>query len=267
MSPNQIVLNDFVTKHPFAAAQSLEKLEPEDMADFIQTLPIEKSAKLLALMNTKKAAECFVILPPQNIKALIEHMEPTVIASLLRLTDKSLHKTLLAKISANKLATIRRIMKFVPNTVGAIMQPALTANKELTVKDAVELIKHNNENAEFDLYIVDIKGVFLGVVEINKLLLSDQTNTLEELMIASITKFSPDVPVKSIIDHPSWIDHRYIPVVDESEKLLGSLHYKTIKEMSHKSSNTSTNEIMETGGALGELYLIGLTGLIHSVGK
>ncbi|MGB5359858.1 MAG: hypothetical protein WBN27_07940, partial [Eudoraea sp.] len=88
MSPDQVVLEDFINKYPFSAAQALERLKDEDVAAFIQELPIEKSLKLLGLMNIDKAAKCFMLLPPKLTIKLMENSNLSFGESLCRQLDE-----------------------------------------------------------------------------------------------------------------------------------------------------------------------------------
>lgn len=267
MNPNQLILDNFIDKHPFSAAQALERLREEDVAAFIEELPFEKSLKLLELMNTDRAAKCLVLLSPKLTRTLIEESNISFAESICRQLDKPFLENLLPHISPQKVAAIKQKLKQIPNTVGVLMVPALVVNKEMTVHDAVEIVKRNKENLESDLFIVDLHGSFEGAVKLKELLLADRTMTLEELMIAEVPRFLPETPIKNVMDHTAWYEYRYVPVIDRSNKLLGTLPHRMIKEVTYKASRESTKEILETGSALGELYLLGLTGLLQSFGK
>lgn len=267
MNVNQTIVSDFIHKRPFAAAQTLERLSSEEVAVFLQTVSSEKSLKLLSLMNAKKAAACFLLLPSQKTTEILENGEPQFIASLLNLIETPLHKEYLLKVSKDKKLIIKLKMQHTTNSVGAFMETVISVNKEMTVSEAVQIAKINTQKEEFYLYVVDLEGVFKGIVRLKELLLADESDTLEDLMITKISKILPDIQVKSIVNHPAWLKYRHIPVVDASSKLLGALSYKATRELQEDSKDSSTNEITETGNALGELYRIGLTGLLKSLGK
>lgn len=267
MNTKQIILNDFINKHPFAAAKVIEGVNCEEAASFLQTLPLEKSMKLLGLMRAKSAAECFVLLPYQKTKELLDNGNPSIMASVLRLIDTALLKDILANVSSDKLAIIESKLEHTSDTVGGLMEPPVIVSKEMIVRDAVQMIKNLKELEEFYLYVIDIEGIFKGIVRLKELLVAEQTDTLKNLMITSVPKLFSGTPIKSIINHPAWLEYRYIPVIDNSEKLLGTIAYSTVIRLNPKSDKPPTNELMETGSALGDLYLIGLTGLLKSVSK
>lgn len=267
MDANKTILDDFIAKHPFAAAQVLEDMAVEGVAEFLQELPLPKTLKLLSLMNTGKAGQCFMKLPSPTKKILLEKGDIAHTGSILRSLDEASRENLLSDISPARSSLIRRRLEQLPDTVGAFMVPAVIVNKEMTTKMAVQVINRRKDTLECYLYVVDLDAGYLGTVRFKELLLADPTDTLEELMITTIPKFSPETPIKNLLDHHAWIEYRYVPVIDEFNKLQGSLSFKTVRESVRNASGTSTIKIMETGSALGELYLIGLTGLLQSVGK
>ena len=261
------VAKDFINKHPFSAAQVLEGLAPNEVAELIQELPIESSLKLLNLMNTESAAKCFTLLPSQLTKNLMESSDLSMAESLCRQFDEPFRNSLLASLSADLATTLSRKLEQAVDTVGVMMVPVIVVNKEMTVKAALEIIKRNKESLESYLYVVDQQGKFEGAVRLEELLYVDKNSTLGDLMITTIPKFYPDTPIKNVLNHPAWYEYRFIPVIDRSEKLLGTLPYSTTKEVVTEKNDNSTKEIVATSAALGELFRIGITGFLQSVAK
>jgi len=267
MDTDRIIAEDFITKYPVTAAQVLEGLKDEEVVEFIEELSIENGLKLLNLMNVDKAAKYFSLLPSQLTKELMENSDIAMAESLCRQFDEPFRNNLLASLTPDLAATLNRKLEQVPNTVGVLMVPAIVVNKEMTVKVALEIIKRNKESLESYLYVADDQGTFEGAVRLEELLFTDRNSTLGELMITTIPKFFPDTPIKNVLNHPAWYEYRFIPVIDKSEKLLGTLPYRMTKEVALKKDGQLSKEIIETSTALGELYRIGLTGLLQSVGK
>jgi magnesium transporter len=265
MTNNQTILNDFISKQPFAAAQKLERLNSKEVANFIETISLAKCLRLLSLMNPKKVAECFALLPIKKTTEIIEKGEVHFIASALMLIEDTLQASFLAKVSKEKKAILKLKMDHEPNSVGALMEPVISVNKEMIVRDAIQVIKKNKE--AFYLYIIDLEGNFEGIVRIKELLLAKKTATLEDLMLTKILRLSPEIQVKSILNYNSWLEYHQIPVVDKFEKLLGALSYKKTIEFTQDIGNSPNEKMMETTSALGELYRIGLTGILKSVSK
>ena len=267
MNTNQTVLNDFIAKHPFAAAQVLESLPTEETAAYFETLTIAKSTTLLNFMDTKKAAECFLYLSPNKSKELLEKGDVPLIASILKNLNTSRRKKLLSTVSLERVSTINRQLEVLPNTIASIMETAIVVTKKTTVSDILQLLKKDSGREEFYLYVVDLDGVFLGIVRPKELLLADENDLSEDLMLSEVQTFLKDIPTKSIALHPIWQEYQEVPILDSSGKLLGKITHRSLLKSAITPSKTSSSEIAETGSAIGELYRIGITGLLQGGGK
>ncbi|HMB64875.1 MAG TPA: CBS domain-containing protein [Eudoraea sp.] len=267
MKTDRLVAEDFIAKYPFRAAQVLEGLNDDEVAELMRELRSEHTLTLLNVMNVEKASRCFALLPTELASELMEASDIFLAESLCRQFDETYLTRLLSNLSPDLTAAINRKLEQAENTVGVLMVPVIVVNKEMTVKDAFEIIRRNKESLESYLYVVDTSGTFEGAVRLEELLYADRNITLAELMITTIPKFFPDTPIKNILDHPAWYEYRFIPIVDRSEKLLGTLPYRTTREITIKKSGPRTKDLLDTSVALGELYRIGLTGFLQSVGK
>jgi len=267
MDSNKIVVGDFIEKHPFSASQALDTLEVEDVAAFIQELSITKGMRLLDLMNAGKATKCFLMLPTKKKKELLEHSDAALVESLLRLVDEPTRENLLSMLSLDKAAIVKRRLEQTPNSVGVFMLPAITASKNITVKEAIQIIKSNRDYFDSTFYVVNLEGELEGMVGLKELMLAEKTDTLDELMVTNIPRFLSDTPIKNVLDHPAWLEYSAIPVIDKSERLLGSLPYLKTKEVVYNAARPRSKEVIKIGSALGELYLIGITGILQAVGK
>lgn len=267
MHPNQKVLEDFLKKHPFSAAQALEQCTDEEAAAFLQKMPKEESIKLLSLINAEKASRFFALYEPQKKLELMRNGEIFLIVSLLRPMEVTAREHLLEGVTIERSLAITRKLEQLPNTVGALMEAAIVVQKESPVEQAVEIIKRNLDHVNLCIYVVDMEGTLKGYVGSKELLLADPSGSIGESMSKHLPKFLSNMPVKNVIDHPAWFEFGNIPVVDSSERILGSLYHSSIIKISTKTNRPTTKEILETGGALGELYLVGLTALLGSKGN
>lgn len=267
MNANQTVLHDFITKHPFAAAKALEILPNEEIRLYFETLTLDKSATLFSFMETKRAAECFVLLSSNKSKELLEKADALLMASLLKPMEIPQRKKLLNSISSDRSTIIKRQMEVLPNTLASIMETATIVTKKIAVKEVLQLLKRDQRKEEFYLYVVDLEGVFIGIVRPKELFLAEQNDLMENLMITNVQSFLKDIPIKNILEHPVWQEYQEIPVLDSSSRILGKLPHRNLLKHINTPAKTSSNEISETGSAIGELYRIGFTGLLQGGGK
>ncbi len=267
MDSNKAVVDHFIAKHPFSAAKTLEALSNEEVAEFVQELSIYKRTKLLGLMNFAKASQCFLALPLKKKVEIIEHGEAAWVESLMRLMDEKVRENLLKEVSDRKSAEIRSRLALAPNSVGIFMFPAVTLSRSMTVKTALEVIKSNKDYFDSAIFVVNLEGVLQGVVQLKAVVLAEPSESIEQLMVTNPPKFLSDTPIINVLNHPGWMDYDSIPVIDSAERLLGALSYTNIKELNFTTSKPQSQEIIKTGTALGELYLIGISGMLSLVRK
>lgn len=267
MQANQTVLNDLFTKHPFAAAQVLDGISSEEIAAYFETLSTTISSTLLNFMDAKKASECVLYLSPAKSNELMEKGDVSVLASILKNLNTSQRKKIIASISAERVSIINRQLEVLPNTIASIMETAIVATKTTTVVDIIQLVRRDRGREDFYIYVVDLEGVFIGFVRPKELLLADDNDLIEDVMTIEVQTFLKDIPIKSVALHPVWKEYQEVPILDSSGKLLGKITYRSILTSTISHSKTSNSEIAETGSAIGELFRIGITGLLQGSGK
>ena len=267
MDTNQIIINDFLENHPFAAGQTIEQFSDVEVSAFFEKRSAETTLHFFGLMNPKKVADCFVLMPTKKKTELIESGDPNLIVSFLKHVEQPILDSLLLNVSSTKRGIIKLKMNYFPNSVGALMESAISIPITMSVDEAIQLTRNSVQKEEFYLYVVDSESNYKGIVRPKELLLAATTEKVGNIMKTKIAKISPDVQIKTILAHTAWSDYHYLPVVNKAEKLLGTLSHKTVIKASQETNTTADNEIQQTGGALGELYSIGLTGLLKSLGK
>ena len=267
MDADRVIAEDFVEKYPFQAAQVLEGRPDEEVTAFLQEISQKYSLVLLNLMNTPKAAKCFSSLPEEMAKELIEQADLPLAESLLRQFDEPYRANLLATLPPDLAGMLKRKLEQGVNTVGALMIAVTAVNKEMTVGDLLEMARKNQGAISGHLYAVDGQGKFEGMVRLEDILGAKPSSPIASLLNTATPKFFSDIPLNEVADHPAWHEYRFIPIIDRYEILLGALPFAKIRATTEKKPGQLTKDLFETSTALGELYRIGLTGFLQSVGK
>jgi Mg/Co/Ni transporter MgtE len=96
-------------------------------------------------------------------------------------------------------------------------------------------------------------------------MLADPKKQLTAVMQSDLVKISPEINLQVLPDHPGWLEYKTLPVVDRSGTFLGAIRSQTVLRIQRALSKTATSgHALAAGNALGELYRIGLAGLIRS---
>lgn len=267
MDPDHILADDFINRHPYQAAQVLEELQDVEVAEFIQELPTGNALTLLNFMDPFKTANCFALFPSDFCTTLFEESDLALAESIIRQLDEPMRLKILTALSPDRSNALKRKLEQMPNTVGMFMVPIAAVKIDMLVSDAIVLIKKIKEGLGCYLSVVGSEGSLEGIVRLEKLLLADHSSPITSIMTTAIPKFYADMPLIGIVNHPAWYEYNSIPIVDGSERLLGALPYSRTQELKGKKEGQLTKDLLETSTALGELYRIGLTGVLQSVGK
>ena len=267
MDVDGIIAEDFIVKYPYQAAQLLEGFQDEVVAEFMQEIHIDSAHVLLNAMSFYKASKCLGLMPIEFCKVLLELSDVIQSESWLRACDESLAARLLETLPPDLAASLKLKLEQSPDTVGLFMNPVITVKRGASIEEALEIVKKNREGIGPHIYITDDLGVFVGGLRLEDLVFAQTSCSISELVNTTIPKFYSDIPLKSIVDHPWWYQYSVIPVVDRSEKLLGSLPFAKTQEISAAKPGQMSKDLLETSLALGELYRIGLTGFLQSVGN
>lgn len=268
MDTHQILLEKFVSNYPMAAAKAIEKLTEEEIALFFEKNQLEISVGILSYMQSYKAARCLELIPLQRTIKIFEEMDLHVAELLLRQCSEVFCNKILNGIPKKQAEVLREKLSHPVNTIGAFMTPiVLRLRKEITIQEAIAMGKHEKANFSSQIFLVDDEGKLEGIVKMYDLLNQESTATLASIMIVDIPKFYADLDIESVADHSGWYEFQEIPVVDSSERLIGALPFKTTQKIKNDGGEQVTIDIIKTSNALGELYRIGFTGFLQSVGK
>ena len=96
-------------------------------------------------------------------------------------------------------------------------------------------------------------------------MLSRPDALVSTVMHMKVERLSAELGLNAILDHSGWIEYHAMPVVDNKDTLIGVIRYKTIRQIKVDSEKVhQPHHALAASVALGELYKIGITGLIRS---
>lgn len=266
MDSHQILVGKFIRDFPMAAARAIEKLTNEEIASFFEKYPEEMSVSIITYMQFSKAARCLQLIPLKQTIQIFDKMDLLVAELLLRQCDEVFCNNIISGLSAKSAAVLREKLSHSADTVGAFMTPGvLRLPKEISIQEAITAGKHEKASFSSQIFLVDNEGKLEGIVKMNDLLSHDSTTILSSIMIVDFPKFYADTDIESVSDHQGWYEFQDIPVVDSSDRLIGALHFKATRK--NKKDEDTAKDIIKASNALGELYRIGMTGFLQSVGK
>jgi magnesium transporter len=208
---------------PGAAAAILEELDDEALAELIGGLEPAEAADVLVELQPEVAAALLEELSLADAAGLLEEMTPEDAADILGEVDDS-GKALLAMLTPEAAAEVRRLLAFRPDSAGGLMATEVARLPlGLTAGEAIERIRHLHEELEelSYVYVVGDDGRLEGVVSFRDLVFSRPGVGIDEVMVRDPIAVRMDADREEVNDLIQQYHLLALPVIDDEGVLLG----------------------------------------------
>lgn len=216
-------------------------LQPVDVADQLTALlTAEEIAACLDLLPLVRRTEIFDYLPEgiqeevaavfslDSLMELLEELPSDSAADLFNLLTPDQQADLLRDLPARNRATLEHLSRYPVGTAGALMTSEISLLPTgITVQRALEILRRTAAGSEtiYHTYIVDPRHRLVGVVSLRELILAPPKASLDKLMTEELVTILPDQHQQEAARLVSRYDLLALPVVDESQRLLGIITY------------------------------------------
>ena len=188
-------------------ADVLEELPEEDQVEILERLDSERAADVLEEMSPDDAADLVADLPPETQEVLLQLMEP------------------------DEAEDVRRLMKYVENTAGAMMTPEpVILGPDATVADALAHVRNPELTPALASMVFVCRqpletptGKLLGVAHIQRLLREPPSSLVAGALDESLESLPPEATIDDVAAHLATYNLVAAPVVDENRRLLGAV--------------------------------------------
>ena len=255
----------FIETHPVDAARVMERFAGELSSGVLQDVPLDRLAPVIVAMSDHVAAECVAAMDPARAAAVLEELDLDQASALLRRIAEPQRDRLLAKMSSERVAQLRRVLAFPPGSAGALMDPkVLSVPETLTAAEALEQVRGAPHLAIYYLYIYDETSRLSGVVNLRELMLAEPHTPLIEMMATGVDRLFATADRRAILVHPGWTEYHALPVVDDGGRFVGALRYETLRRLEGQARTEAPSASL--AASLGELYWVGLSGILRGMG-
>lgn len=256
----------FADAHPADAARTLGALPPADVAALF-----EEDRRLAALaldaMIPTAAADCLAAMRISAAADAIVALRTDRAADLMRRLSGETAAALLDALPSGQAAPLRTLLRFAEGTAGALLDPrALALPEDVTVGEGTRRLRKSAGDMLYYLYVVDAGRRLTGVLDVRELLTAPHDVPLSAVMRTSVARLRASADREAILAHPGWRRVHALPVVDEDGVLLGAIRYQTLRRIEEeRMERDGGSEPLATARALGELYWLGLTGMLEGL--
>ncbi len=216
------------------AVRALLRLDPEDQRRLLTTLDPSDAAELIEDVPDHHAAEMVERLPAAEAASILQELHSDDQADLIGDIDEEEAEAILAEMTPQAAADVRRLAEYDPETAGGLMMTEVFAFSEsATVRDFLQQLTAETGDLETyrgqHPYVVSKSGELVGVVSLRNLLLSRRDTPLSAVMAAPLS-VGPAVALHELENFFDAHDFLGVPVVDERNALLGVVSRTAVAE-------------------------------------
>ena len=242
----------------------LESLETDEIIHAFSHLDKRDRIALLDLISAEDGARLMEFIPQSQAVQAIEDAEVETAASILNELysddqvdiiaelDKADAEAILDEMIPEEADNIRRLIEYDPDTAGGIMVTEYLAfEASETVGEITKTLRENADQHEGYhvqyIYVIE-EGKFLGVLQMRDVLLSRGNTQLRSIVIKNALVVKDTDDLDGLIRFFNRYDFYGVPVVSESQELLGLVLRKDVREAE---SDKTNYELLETQGIVG----------------
>lgn len=182
--------------------------------EVLQELPDELQSHFLQHMDT------------QEVLTVTEGLEADDIADMLQQLPDRVIREVLQSMDQQDRQRVEKVLSYPDDSAGGLMNTdTISVRARITIDVALRYLRRHDEIPEMtdNLFVVNRKDEFIGLLPLRKILVADPTVTVREIMdseAAGIPATMPDSEVAILFERNDWVS---APVIDEQGKLLGRI--------------------------------------------
>mgnify|MGYP001807841171 FL=1 len=238
-APKQKIIKNLVNKQNINKLERLlANLHPADIADILESLPIEGRLIVWDLVKVESDGDILVEVSDAVRQTLIADMDSTELLAAAEYLDtdeiadiaqdlpEDVLQDLLESLDVQNRERLESALSYPESTVGALMDYDV-----VTIRDNVNLevvlnylrklgkLPSNTDK----LFVVSSSGIILGILPLKTIVVSDQMAKVKDVMSSDPVLFGPDDLAEEASDAFERYDLITAPVVDKKNKLIGRL--------------------------------------------
>ena len=213
LSPQSIA--QLLESSPPKIRQVLWKLiDSEVEGEVLQELPDEVQSQILATMDTEEMVAAMEGLDADDVADILQHLPERVMAEVL------------SAMSETDRQRVEGVLAYDEETAGGLMDTdTISVRPNLTLDVVLRYLRRHEQLPEStdNLFVVNRKDQYIGLLPLSRLLTSDPSVTVREVMNTDVDPIPADLSdteVARLFTKYDWIT---APVVDDNNRLLGRI--------------------------------------------
>ena len=247
------LIKNLVSKKNISSLESLlDDLHPADIADILESLPVQKRLVLWDLVRSENEGDILIEVSDSVRQTLIADMDSTELLAAAEQLDtdeiadiapdlpEEVLKDLLENLDIQNRERLQSALAYPEDSVGSLMEFEITTIREdLTLEVVLNYLRKIKKlpNHTDKLFVVDKNGLILGALPLERIIVNPPITKVKNIMAKEIVLFKPE----DLADEASNAFERYdlvtAPVVDENNKLVGRLTVEAVMDFIRQESD------------------------------
>ncbi|NKI18922.1 magnesium transporter [Spongiibacter sp. KMU-166] len=227
---------------PVDAAHLIESTPQKIRGVLWQLVDIENEGDILQHLNDEVQSQFLSQMDAEEVAAITEGLEADDIADILQQLPDRVIREVLDSMDHQDRVRIEHVLSFDEDTAGGLMNTdTITVRPNITLDVAMRYLRRHEELPEMtdSLLVVNRNDQFIGVLSLRKLLVSDPSVTVREIMDTEVEPIPANMSTREVaqlFERRDWVS---APVVDENHYLLGRITIDDVVDVIREESDHS----------------------------
>jgi magnesium transporter len=242
--PKQKLIKNLVNKQNLnTLMRLLNDLHPADIADILESLPIDERLIVWDLVKSESDGEILVEVSDAVRETLIADMDNTELLAAAEQLDtdeiadiaahlpKNVMQDLLESLDVQNRERLQSTLSYKENTVGALMDyDVVPIREDISLEVVLRYLRKLGKLPDHTdkLFVVDREGSILGVLPLKKIIVNELDLKVRDIMSSDAVLFKPNDEADQASDAFERYDLVTAPVVNDENKLIGRLSVNAV---------------------------------------
>ena len=207
-------------------AHMIEASPPKIRAVLWQLVNVDHEGEILQHLSDEVQSQFLRQMDTQAVVAITEGLEADDIADILQQLPDQVIREVLSSMDHQDRQRVESVLSYPEDTAGGLMNTdVITVRPKITLDVVLRYLRRHEELPAMtdNLFVVNRRDEFIGLLPLRKVLVSDPSLTVREIMDTDIDPISAtmdDGKVANLFERHDWVS---APVVDTLNKLVGRI--------------------------------------------
>ena len=224
-------------------------LAREDRAEGFRMLPRAESDDFFLDLGIHDQAELLLALRPEERRLWLRLLPPDDAADVIQQTPHEDREALLGLLDPQARREVNALLAYAEDEAGGLMSPRYARLRpDMTADEAIAYLRRQGRGqleTIYSLYVLDDRGVLLGVVSLRELFLAPPAARVRDLMRREVVRARDDMDQEALSKLFAEHDLTAIPVVDAEDRMKGVV---TVDDIVDVVQEEATEDIHKLGG-------------------